>query len=269
MTLLQDAHNHLHDPRLEPHLESILKSLPELGVSRCVVNGTSEADWPKVAQLAENHPDLVQPSFGLHPWKVADRSARWMDTLQSFLDRFPSAGLGECGLDKWIRESSETFPQQREVFTFQLELAAGRNLPLSIHCLQAWGPLLEILRAHPCPKRGFLLHSYNGSAELTKELLPLGAYFSFSGHFLHPRKENVRKAFLEVPLDRLLVETDAPDMAPPPAPDHRFLGSSKPLLNHPANLPPIANKLASLRDLPPPKLNSILAQNFETFFGTI
>lgn len=266
---LQDAHNHLQDSRLEPFLDDILPELPKAGISRCVVNGTSEWDWPRVANLAEHHPGLIHPSFGLHPWRVASRTSHWLETLTSFLDRFPHAGIGECGLDKWIRGSDDTFSQQREVFLAHLRLATERNLPLSIHCLQAWGPLLEILRGNARPSRGFLLHSYNGSHELTKELVPLGAYFSFSGHFLHPRKEKVRETFRKLPADRILVETDAPDMAPPPDPNHLFVGDTDPPSNHPANLSAIAAALASLRGLSPEECGALLAQNFETFFGTV
>ena len=99
---------------------------------------------------------------------------------------------------------------------WQLRLAAERNLPLSIHCLQAWGPLLDILRAEPRPACGFLLHSYGGAAELVAPLAELGAYFSLPGYFALERKTRQREAFRQVPADRLLIETDAPDQSLPP-----------------------------------------------------
>ena len=223
------------------------------GVSRCVVNGTSPEDWPQVAQLAELYPELIIPSFGLHPWKTP--SPNWQQQLTSYLDNVPHACIGECGLDRWIK--GYDIELQREVFTAQLDLASQRNLPLSIHCLKAWGLLIEILESRPLPQRGFLLHSYSGSAELIPHLTELGAYFSFSGYFLHERKQNVRDAFSSVPSDRLLIETDAPDMLPP---DN---GIDQPLenqLNHPANISKIHDEASRYLDL------TSVSENFQRFF---
>ncbi|NNC89113.1 MAG: TatD family hydrolase [Akkermansiaceae bacterium] len=262
----RDAHNHLHDPRLAPHLDQIIADLATAGVTRCVVNGTCEDDWPLVAGLARRHPDLVHPSFGLHPWKAPLRTPGWLPALRDQLEAHPGAGLGECGLDRWIQPHD--LADQSEVFAAQLEIAAELNLPLTIHCLRAWGPLLEILRGHPRPRRGFLLHSYGGSAELIAELLPLGAYFSFSGHFLAPHKSSVRAAFTRVPAGRLLAETDAPDMLPPePLRTHPLEDPEGAALNHPAHLPAIVAGLAAARDESPEILNEALNANFERFFG--
>lgn len=262
---LQDAHNHLQDPRLDPFREGIISDLQTIGVNRCVVNGTSASDWPAVAALADRHSGLVIPSFGLHPWQCPDRPPGWLATLTTFLDRHPGAGIGECGLDRWVQPHD--LDDQREVFLDQLALAAGRNVPLTIHCLRAWGPLLECLRDHPRPERGFLLHSYGGSAELVPLFAELGAYFSFSGHFLHPRRNRARDAFRHVPLDRILIESDAPDMLPPGK--HRLHpledADGKPM-NHPANLPAILAGLADVLDHPARELASQLQRNFNRLF---
>ena len=261
----RDAHNHLQDPRFAPVLDTVIAEMREAGVQRCVVNGTSEDDWPRVAALARAHPDLVIPSFGLHPWMAARRSSAWLDTLTTRLEEFPTAGIGECGLDRWMRDYD--LDDQRDVFLAQLSLAAERNLPLSIHCLQAWGPLLDCLRAHPGPERGILLHSYGGSAELVPELAKLGAWFSFSGHLLAPHKAKNHDAFRRVPPERLLIETDAPDMLPPQ--EARAFNLSDPNgdpLNHPGNLPAIAARLAAILETPVDELCTRTAGNFQRFF---
>ena len=250
---MQDAHNHLQDPRFEGIREDLIATMITYGVSRCVVNGTSPEDWPQVAELAELYPELIIPSFGLHPWKSP--SPNWQQQLTSYLDTVPHACIGECGLDRWIEDYD--LELQRDVFTTQLDLASQRNLPLSIHCLKAWGPLLEILESRSLPQRGFLMHSYSGSAELIPRLAKLGAYFSFSGYFLHPRKQNVRDAFSSAPLDRLLIETDAPDMLPPhDCVDHPL----EKHLNHPANISKIYNQASTFLDL------SDVPENFQRFF---
>ncbi|MDA0767331.1 MAG: TatD family hydrolase [Verrucomicrobia bacterium] len=262
---LCDAHNHLQDERLAPHLPDILTALPAAGISACVVNGTSEADWPRVAALARAHPDLIIPSFGLHPWQAHQRSPDWLDLLTEQLHAFPHAGLGECGLDRWI--PNHDLPEQTAVFLAQLDLATRLDRPLSIHCLQAWGPLLDLLRDHPRPRRGILLHSYGGSAEMIPLFAALGAYFSFSGYFLEPRKEATRLAFRQIPDDRLLLETDAPDMLPPEnLRQHPLTSLDGKALNHPANLPAIAEGLAKLRSIDPDQLIALTTNNFHRFF---
>ncbi|MFN7140915.1 MAG: TatD family hydrolase, partial [Limisphaerales bacterium] len=139
---LYDAHNHLQDERLAPFLRSIPQKCEQVGITRMVVNGSCEEDWPQVLELARTHP-FVLPSFGYHPWYVKELTPEWQEKLLAFLDQIPSA-IGEIGLDRWIKDYD--LPEQEEVFNFQMQLAAERNLPVSIHCLQAWGRLLELLQ---------------------------------------------------------------------------------------------------------------------------
>lgn len=155
----------LHDRRLESRRGEILDTLAAQGLTTAVVNGTSEDDWPAVHALAAAHPAWVLPSFGLHPWFTGRRSPEWKDRLIEQLDNAPGAraGIGEIGLDKWIR--GHDLADQTTVFTEQLQLGAARNLPVTIHCIQAWGALIDILEREPLPPRGFLLHAYGGPAE--------------------------------------------------------------------------------------------------------
>jgi TatD DNase family protein len=172
-------------------------------------------------------------------------------------------------LDRWVKDYD--LEQQREVFVWQLRLAAERNLPASIHCLQAWGLLLDTLRAEPRPRCGFLLHSYGGSAELVGPLAELGAYFSLPGYFAHERKTHQREAFRQVPADRLLIETDAPDQLLPPERVRYPLmdvGSGK-SINHPANLSAVYRFAAELRNEPLEALARTVEENFQRLFGAL
>lgn len=261
---LYDAHNHLQDARLAPHREAMLAPLEEWGIVRMVVNGSREEDWPEVLALARRSPRVVA-SFGYHPWYVKERSADWQARLLGYLDQLPSA-IGEIGLDRWMKGYDS--PQQEEVFVWQLRLAAERRLPVSIHCLRAWGRLIEILRAEPKPSCGFLLHSFGGSREMIPPLAELGAYFSFSGSFAHERKGRQREAFRHVPRDRLLIETDAPDQLPPES-DNRFplrAAAGQPI-NHPANLARIYEFMAEQRATPRPEFAVQIEENFHRLFG--
>jgi TatD DNase family protein len=232
-----DAHNHLQDARFVGRQSDVIETMKESGITGCVVNGTSEKDWPDVALLAEQFPNFIRPAFGLHPWKVSERSSHWLQTLEGYLNRHPKASLGECGLDRWM--TSPNLSDQHKVFRDQMELAASLGRPVTIHCLKAWGPLMSELKNLPHLPR-FLLHSFGGSLETAREAAKLGAYFSFSGYFLRPRKSKVRDTFADLPLERVLVETDAPDMAPP-NPQLEFHD-----VNHPANLAFISLELAKI-----------------------
>ena len=264
---LYDAHNHLQDERLTPYREAILTEVRHQGVARMVVNGSCESDWPDVLALARSCPEVI-PSLGCHPWYVRERSSDWQSALVRHLDAIPSA-IGEVGLDRWIKHHDPA--EQEQVFVWQLRLAAERNGPLSIHCLGAWGRLLEILRAEPRPRCGFLLHSYGGPQEMVAPLAELGAYFSFPGHFAHERKTRQRETFKSVPPDRLLIETDAPDQLLP-AELTRFSlaapGSGKPL-NHPANLGAIYDFMAGLLGEPLDRLALRVEENFLRLFGHV
>jgi TatD DNase family protein len=259
-----DAHNHLQDERLTPHREGIFEALAREGIVKMVVNGATESDWRDVLELAHRHSQVL-PSFGLHPWYVNERSSHWQQHLREMLDSVPSA-VGEIGLDRWIKDYD--MPAQEEVFVWQLRTAAERDLPVSIHCLQAWGRLVELLRKEPRPARGFVLHSFGGSAELVQPLADLGAYFSLPGYFACERKMRQRETFKRVPLDRLLIETDAPDQCLPPERVRYPLieaETGKPI-NHPANLGEVYRFAAELLEK---DLASLVAQvevNFQRLF---
>lgn len=259
MTPLYDAHNHLQDERLAQRADAVLSELPALGVKQCVANGTSEKDWPAVAALAKRF-DWIIPAFGLHPWFARDRTSAWFDTLRRFVDDTPRATIGEIGLDRWIQNPDVA--DQERVFVAQLELAAERDIAASIHCLKAWGHLEDVLKTHARPARGFLLHSYGGSAEMARSLVKLGAYFSISGYFAHERKAAQREIFKSIPLERVLVETDAPDMLPPP---HLITHPAKDI-NDPRNLPGIYRFAADLFATPLDAFANRVAANFTSLF---
>lgn len=262
---LCDAHNHLQDERLAPYLGEIWPVLARENVVAMVVNGSAESDWPAVLELARRDPRVI-PSFGYHPWYVRERTPDWQTALTRFLDAIPSA-VGEIGLDRWVKDHD--LPEQERVFNWQLALAAERNLPVSIHCLQAWGRLFELLRAGPRPARGFVLHSYGGPKEMVRPLVELGGYFSLPGYFAHERKDRQRDAFRAVPLERLLIETDAPDQGLPEARLRYPLteqGSGKPI-NHPANLGAVYEFAAELTGKPVAELASQVEENFRRVFG--
>ena len=275
-----DAHNHLQDEWLLPHMDRIAADLTDAGIAGAVVNGTTPDDWAQVSALATRFAWVV-PSYGVHPWDCGNRPADWLGRLESRLASEPRAHVGEIGLDRWILDRAKPddprlaglrrapHDEQIEVFTAQLALAAADNRAASIHCIDAWGALFDTLRASTLPARGFLLHAYAGPVEMIKPFADLGAYFSFNGSYLDSKRENQRHAFKSVPADRLLVETDAPAMPLPPSLERHTLprSPSDTRMNHPANIEAVYTGLAQFLGLPRAQLCQLIESNFHRLFS--
>lgn len=261
-----DAHNHLQDERFAGRQEELLRESHAVGIVKMVVNGSCEEDWADVADLTSRDSSVIA-SFGLHPWYHHQRSPEWLDRLARLLESQPSA-VGEIGLDRWKQDLP--YEDQENVFLAQWQLAEKLNRPVSIHCLKTWGRMLELLQENPGPSCGFLLHSYSGPVEMVEAFTKCGAYFSFPGYYAHARKEKQRDTFRQIPLDRLLIETDAPDQSLPDELNHQplFDPSGKPI-NHPANLPAVYQVAADLRGIPVLDLAARVERNFSGLFGQV
>jgi TatD DNase family protein len=259
---LVDSHVHLQDAVFAPDLAGVLRQAAVVGVRHFVCNGSSEEDWLSVEMLAREHSAII-PCFGLHPWYVRSRSPDWSSHLEAFLARTHS-GVGEIGLDRWIEPRDE--PAQEEVFRIQLALARQWRRPVMIHCLRAWGWLIEVLDSESLLPAGFMIHAYGGAPELIPPLVKKGAYFSFAGSVLHDRKLRQRESLRRVPPERLLLETDAPDLLPPethrPFELHDPEGNEK---NHPANLGAILAGIAQILKVPADALAQRIWENSRRF----
>jgi TatD DNase family protein len=262
-----DAHNHLQDDRLNAHRESLVGDMPALGLVQAIVAGSGEDDWLAVAALAEAY-SWVRPSFGVHPWYVHEQSAQWREHLSEWLLCYPKAGVGEIGLDRWIPNAD--VPLQMLMFREQWGIASKMQRAATVHCLRAFGLLEEQIKTLPRLEHGFLLHSYGGPAEMVPSFVRLGAYFSASPYFLHERKAKQWATFAQVPLDRLLIETDAPDMWPPTALNPRPLQDEQGKeLNHPANITLLYEHIAKLRCMDLQELSEQVEANFVRLFGAV
>jgi len=258
---LIDCHIHLQDAAFDADREAVIRRARDAGVQRFLCNGTHPRDWPLVKDLARAY-ECVFPCFGLHPWYVTTyRQGPWLETLGDLLERVPSA-VGEIGLDRWIKNYD--IDAQCQAFRRQLALARDLQRPAMIHCLRAWGLLMDELRGFGHFPAGLVIHGFGGSADLVKPLIDLGGWFSFAGNILDERKTRAQRALCAVPWDRLLVETDAPDMAPPPAyriGPSRDPDTNKSYRNEPANLPGIIEGIARLRKVAPEALQQAVWEN--------
>ena len=266
---LSDAHCHLQDTRLavtDAALHTVLDECRHAGICRWMVNATKESDWASVLDLSRRELG-VQAAIGLHPWWQKERSSHWESELMAHLQANPEVTIGETGLDRWM--AGHDLLDQLKVLKVHLLLSQKMDRPISLHCLRAWPELFSAVRQTRPSKKGFLLHSYTGPPELLAGWIELGAFFSFSPAFLHPRKSMVRAAFGSIPLERLLIETDAPDMGPP---SEMMLARLEPNsetgnpTNHPGNLKLCLKALAADRHMAEENLAAILEENWTQLF---
>lgn len=248
---LFDSHNHIQDDRIYPCIEEVMDRARASGVIKMGVKGCMEADWPRVIRIMESY-EGIYPSFGLHPWFIAERSSRWLEALETLLIKYPQAGVGEIGIDHKIEERDDA--DQETVFLEQLKLAKRLERPASIHCRSAWGRLIELLDKIGELPRGILIHCYGGSAEMVEELVKRGAYISFSGSITRPNNKKAGPAICAVPTDRILIETDAPDIMPSTAEGN---------LNEPANVRLVLEKAAEMRGISEAEMASLTYHNAE------
>ena len=250
-----DSHCHLQDDRLKDRISEVMVRARQAGVARMLCCGTQESDWDAVADLAKTYHEII-PAFGLHPWFVGSRSAAWIERLETFLKAHPGAALGEIGLDHALDHRNDA--EQTEVFVAQLKLARILNRPVSMHCRRAWGDMVRILTQQCGLPNGGVIHSCSGPPDLIAKCERLNVSFSFSGSITHDRNKKGAIAAAAVSSDRLLIETDSPDIPPSGVEQGQ---------NEPALLPRVAQRLAEIRGVAVDKIAEETCTNAVRIFG--
>lgn len=244
-----DSHCHVHDERIPGGTEAAVRAARDAGVTTLVTVGCDRATSEAAIAAAAGH-DGVWATVGLHPHDATDG----VDTIADLLDRPGVVAVGEAGLDYYYDHSPRDV--QRRAFADQIQLAHQLDLPLVIHTRDAWDDTFDVLSAEGVPERT-VFHCFTGGPDEARRCLDLGAAVSFSGIVTFPSAADVQQAARLVPLDRLLVETDAPYLAPVP---HR----GRP--NQPAWVVAVAQFVADLRDVPLATVAEATVRNGATFF---
>jgi len=215
MDTILDAHCHLADPRLYPDLDGALARAADAGVGTIVAVGaidTIETDRLTV-EIAERHP-RVFAAVGVHPHNAVDCDEPRIAALAALAQSPKVVAIGETGLDFHYMHSPAD--AQERALRRHLELARALDRPVMIHCRDAERRLCEIVRETGLPPAGGMIHCFTGDADAARELVELGFYVSFSGILTFRKADALRAAAMLVPEDRLLIETDAPYLAPEP-----------------------------------------------------
>jgi len=234
---LVDSHCHLDDKRFVQDLDAVVGRAREAGVQWMMTIGTGDGppDLEAAIRLAERF-DCVFATVGIHPHDAAKATPESLKHLEQ-LARHPKVlAIGEIGLDFHYDNSPR--PVQREIFAAQMDIAARAGKPIVIHTREAWPETFDALEAHWHPARGGIMHCFSGAPLEAERSLGLGFHLSFAGMITYPKAVEIQQAACVTPAARLLVETDAPYLAPVPHRGKR---------NEPAYLAETTRKLAELR----------------------
>ena len=251
---LIDTHSHLNFPEFEKDLDKIIERARKNNIIYTIVIGINLKTNKKAIKLAEKYPNFISPAIGFHPHEVKNTNEKDYKYLESNLQKV--VALGEIGLD-WVKEFS---PKEIQIkhFEKQLELAKRYNKPIILHMRgdrELWGTALEMLKDYSDLKKVF--HCYTADKEIAKKILDLGGFISVTGVVTFKKAEDLRNAIKYIPLDRLMLETDCPFLAPHPVRGKR---------NEPAFLIYIAQKIAEIKNCDIEKIAEITTQNAIYFF---
>ncbi len=249
--MLTDSHAHLDDPAFGTELDDVLRRAREAGVGRIVTIGTSLASSRRAQALAEREPD-VWFAPGIHPHE-ADAPGD-VDALRALAAHPRAVAVGETGLD-YVKNLASV-PNQKALFVRHLEIAAEAGKPVSIHCRDAHGDGLAILRAH-APLRG-VIHCFTGDEAAVEGYLSLNFFLSLAGPVTYPSAGALRETLRAIPLENLLVETDCPLLAPQARRGAR---------NEPAYVAHVVAEIAAVKGLSPGEVEAATTANAARLFG--
>ena len=233
MVVYFDSHCHLNDDLLYNERAEVIGRALEAGVKALLVIGYDVPSSMLAVEIANEFP-CCYALVGYQPENLEGAKESDLDIFRELAKNKKVVGIGEIGLDHHWYKDPKDHAKQKEWFIKQIELANELELPVSIHAREAIGDTLDVLQSHPLKKKG-VLHCYSGSVESLNEFAKLGMYFGFDGPITYKNANEPRRCVEVCPIDRLLVETDSPYLAPVP-----YRGSR----NESKNIPILVEKMA-------------------------
>jgi TatD DNase family protein len=262
-SMFVDSHAHLDGKQFDSDREQVIARAREGGVQAMVAIGNGEGPEQVDCgiRLAEKY-DFIYATLGIHPHEARLANEAAYQNMERLAKHPKVIAWGEIGLDYFYDHSPRDV--QREVFKRQMELAAAAKLPIVIHCRpseaseNAWDDCLGLIREQwAATALGGILHCFTGNWPQARSALDMGFMISFAGNVTFPKAQQIRDAALEVPLERMLIETDSPYLAPVPHRGKR---------NEPAFVKETARKLGELRGLSADEIGQQTTRNFYNFF---
>ena len=251
-----DTHAHLTGEQFVGDVENILEKAKDVGVEKIITSGFDVSSSQIAVQFAEKH-DGVFASIGVYPCECDKVEKDYIENLRELAKSKKVVAIGEIGLEK--REGAPDLESQKKCFLEQIKLAYEVQKPIVIHCREAIGDMLNFLREHKdLLKFGGTFHCFGGSKEVAREILDLGFHISLGGVSTFKNAHAVKEAILTVPLEKILLETDCPYLAPEP-----FRGKR----NDPSFLPYIAENIAKIKGISVEEVGKVTSENARRLFG--
>ena len=249
-----DSHCHLDFPELAQDLPSILEDMGNNDVGRALVVAVSKPEWPRIVAMAESHEQLFA-SVGVHP-DYKDTEEPSLDDLLNAAKHPKVVAIGETGLDYY--RGSEPFDWQRERFRVHIRASRQSGLPLIIHTRSAAEDTLRIMKEEGAQQTGGVMHCFTETWDVAERAMDLNFYISFSGIVTFRNAVELQEVARRVPLERMLIETDAPYLAPVPYRGKR---------NDPSKVKHVAEKIADLRGISVAEVQEMTTANFFSLFS--
>jgi TatD DNase family protein len=250
---LVDSHCHLDAVEFDHDRAAVIERARAAGVTRQIVPAVDAAGWPKLRNVCADDPGLF-PAYGLHPVYLESHRPEHLDALRNWIEREHPVAIGECGLDFHLADLD--IPTQQRYFDGQLALAGEYNLPLIVHARQAVDAVIAAIK-RAGRVRG-VVHSFSGSVEQARQLWTLDFMVGLGGTVTFERANRLRKLVATMPIEHLLLETDAPDQ-----PDAQHRGQR----NEPARMTNVLRTIAELRNQDPAEIAAATTANAARLFG--
>ncbi|MEW9623468.1 TatD family hydrolase [Rhodanobacter geophilus] len=251
--MLADSHAHLDDHAFDADRTEVLQRARDAGIEQLVIPAVDAASWARIRELCSTHPRSLFPAYGLHPLYLHQHAPGDVDALLSWCGANAAVAIGEIGLDFHLGELDPAL--QRDYFARQLAVARALDLPVIVHARQALEEVILTLRRH-AGVRG-VVHSFSGSEEQARRLWQLGFLIGIGGPVTYERAQRLRRIVAHMPLEFLLLESDAPDQ-----PDAGHRGQR----NEPARVAEVLRCVAALRGKPEHAVAAATAANTRRLF---
>jgi len=247
--MLIDSHAHLEMPEFKRDLEAVIQRAKQSGVEYIFTVGTEKKDWTRTLEIANSHPSLYA-ILGVHPHNAKEIDDQTYPTLRELCREEKVKAYGEIGLDFFRNLSSREVQLKR--FREQIALAKELRLPIVVHDREAHPETLEILKSEKAEECGGIIHCFSGDYEMAKVCMDMGFYISVPGSITFKNAGSLREVVKKIPLESLLVETDAPFLTPEP-----FRGKR----NEPSYVRYTAEKVAEIKNISFEKVAEMTTEN--------
>lgn len=255
MPIIIDSHCHIDFTDFDADRSEVIQRAQQLGVEKIIVPGVQRTSWDRVRHCCDAYPPLY-PCYGLHPYFIDEHKQGDIQALESYISQHRPVAIGECGLDFFLKDLDRE--QQQFYFEQQLDIALQADLPVVIHARKSTEAVIDAIKQRH-GLRG-MIHSYSGSYEQAVKLIDLGFYLSFGGPLTFPQATRLRKLVSQLPLDSILVETDAPDQPGRMANKQR---------NEPAFIIEVVEQIAQLHHTDVDQVADITTQNAKALFQLV